>query len=247
MPLALADSAREGSVQGSLSLFFSLTLFLKKELASSVRRRRHRRCSRAPSRPAALHLARAYGIAYWNEGRASAAITVLLPAGFCGCTSARSASHVPFLSGCNSPNASLFSQCCVQKCVINAIVRGLRKAVQIRYHWVFLYPLGYSSCLFGTFINDNDIFPLMFLKLFSICKTLFPQVRSTCLITTAQESMFHDYPLSIPSRRSIKWPPINIPPQGQGIAERRNCKSVRAELVFLSGGLTNVPSGGVRT
>ncbi|KAL6261435.1 hypothetical protein P5V15_006528 [Pogonomyrmex californicus] len=34
----------------------------------------------------APHLASAYGMAYWSEGRASAAITVLLPGGFCGCT-----------------------------------------------------------------------------------------------------------------------------------------------------------------
>lgn len=109
MPLALADSAREGSAQVSFSLLFSFSL--ERELASSVRRRR---CSRAPLRPAVQHLARAYGMAYWSEGRASAAITVLLPAGFCGCTSARSALHVPFLPGCNSPNAPLFPRCCVR-------------------------------------------------------------------------------------------------------------------------------------
>jgi len=45
----------------------------------------------AASHGAALE--RAYGMAYWSEGRAGAAITALLPAGFCGCTSPRPASR----------------------------------------------------------------------------------------------------------------------------------------------------------
>lgn len=77
--LALARPARER--RDHLSFSLCRTRFFR-----SPRRSTFRRCI------AALEMA--YGIAYWSEGRASAAITVLLPAGFCGCTSAR----LPFLS-----------------------------------------------------------------------------------------------------------------------------------------------------
>jgi len=97
----------------------------------------------AASHGAALE--RAYGMAYWSEGRAGAAITALLPAGFCGCTSPRPASrsYLPlslslFLSlldatllAQTAPSLSIRSRCIAcerRKCAVNAFGQcGLRK------------------------------------------------------------------------------------------------------------------------
>lgn len=95
-------------VREEVSRPFSFSLIRTRFFRSPRRSSTFRRCI------AALEMA--YGIAYWSEGRASAAITVLLPAGFCGCTSTRLGLARPFsLPGCSSSNALLvLLQCCVR-------------------------------------------------------------------------------------------------------------------------------------
>jgi len=143
VPLALADSAREGSARVLFSFFFSysFSLFQETELASSVRRHR---CSRA---------AAASRKSIWYHGllerrpQRSAAITVLLPAGFCGCTSARRS--LPYTS-LSSPDTALRTRrsspdvaCKQRKCVINAVARDLRKAA-VKVVEYFSYLLGFT-------------------------------------------------------------------------------------------------------
>lgn len=130
----------------------------------------------------------------WLIG-AKAAPAQQLPC-FCPPASADAPRQGPPCTSLSSPDATPRTRrsspdvaCERRKCVINAVARGLRKAaIAGKVVEYFSYRLGHSSCLlFGTCINDNDIFSPMLLKLFSIYKTLFSEVRRTCSITTAQE------------------------------------------------------------